>query len=111
MRSQQEAMPMNRVTGYKCIFASKEQTWRFALALANEPGKAEISVESADGAETLLDMFGDATEVLFDTATGEVNFLFGFAEIEDEDEEEDDEDGKPSEDDESEEDDAERNAA
>ncbi|MBL8908029.1 MAG: hypothetical protein JNM20_15250 [Rhizobiales bacterium] len=100
---------MNRVTGYKCIFASKEQTWRFALALAKEPGMAEISVDSADGAETLLDMLGDATEVLFDPATGEVNFLFGYAEIEDEDEEE--EDGKPSDDDESEEDDAERNAA
>ncbi|MFO0991878.1 MAG: hypothetical protein U1E67_08115 [Hyphomicrobiales bacterium] len=101
---------MNRVIGYKCIFASKEQSWRFALALAKQPGMAELSVDSADAAETLLDMFGDATEVLFDTATGEVNFLFGFAELEDEDEEEDEE-GKPSEDDESEEDDAERNAA
>ena len=99
---------MNRVTGYKCIFASKGQNWRFALALAQEPGMAEISVEGADAAETFLDMLGDATEVLFDPATHEVNFVFGFTELEDEEEE--DEDGKAK-DDEDEEDDAERNAA
>ncbi|MBL8894917.1 MAG: hypothetical protein JNJ53_09970 [Rhizobiales bacterium] len=91
---------MNRVTGYKCVFASNEQNWRFVLALAKEPRAAEITVDSADAAETLLDMLGDATEIHFDPATNEVNFGFGYAESEDE--EEGEEDGKESEDDESE---------
>ena len=95
---------MNRVTGYKCVFASNEQNWRFVLALAKEPRAAEITVDSADTAETLLDMLGDATEIHFDPETNEVIFAFGYAESEDEDEdeEEDEEDGKESEDDESE---------
>ena len=99
---------MNRVTGYKCVFGSKAQSWKFALTLAEEPGAAEFAVTDADSAETLLDMFDDATEVHFDAATADVTFIFGFVEMDDEEESEEDGDETAGE---AEEEDAARNAA
>jgi len=103
---------MNRVTGYKCVFASGAQNWKFVLTLAEAPGVSEFAVNDGDATETLLDMFGDATEILFDPATAEVTFHFGYAESEeDEDSDEGDEDDSASASEEGDEDNAKRDAA
>lgn len=69
---------MNRVTGYKCIFESKAEIWRFALTLKGEPAEAGFAVSNPETAETLLDMFDDANGCHFDPMTGEMAFGFDY---------------------------------
>ena len=100
---------MNRVTGYKCIFAEQRAELEICAGFGTGAGHGGDFRGRRRRRRDFLDMLGDATEVLFDPATHEVNFVFGFTELEDEEEEEVDEDGKAKDDEDG--DDAERNAA
>lgn len=79
---------MTRVTGYKCIFQTNDERFKFALTLADE-GEGDFIVADADAVETLLDMFEDSSEAHFDSESGELTFAFEELEMEDEEEQED----------------------
>lgn len=84
---------MTRVTGYKCIFQTNQERFKFALTLAGEgAGDADFVVADPDAAETLLDMFDDSREAHFDIEAGELTFTFGELELETEEEEGEEED-------------------
>ena len=80
---------MNRVTGYKCIFESKAEMWRFALSLKGDPSEAGFAVNTPGIAETLLDMFDDASGCHFDASSGELTFSFDYVAGEDDEGEKD----------------------
>lgn len=83
---------MNRVTGYKCIFETNGERFKFAVTLADAGGEADFAVSNPDAAETLLDMFEDASEAHFNAESGELIFAFDDLDIEEEEgEEEEDE--------------------
>lgn len=80
---------MTRVTGYKCIFQTNEERFKFALTLAGEgAGDADFVVADPDAAETLLDMFDDSNEAHFDAESGDLTFTFDELEAQEEEEEE-----------------------
>ncbi len=78
---------MTRVTGYKCIFQTNEERFKFALTLTGGDGEGDFTVANADAAETLLDMFEDSSEAHFDAASGELTFSFEELKTEEEEEE------------------------
>src|SRR5262245_19396761 len=74
---------MTRVTGYRCIFQTNDERFKFALTLAGEEaGDADFVVANPDAAETLLDMFDDSSEAHFDAESGELTFTFETLELE-----------------------------
>jgi hypothetical protein len=79
---------MTRVTGYKCIFQTNEERFKFALTLTGGDGEGDFTVANADAAETLLDMFEDSSEAHFDAASGELTFTFDELKTEEEEGEE-----------------------
>jgi len=82
---------MTRVTGYKCVFQTNEERFKFALTLAGEgAGDADFVVANAEAVETLLDMFEDSSEAHFDAESGELTFAFDAGESEDEGAEDED---------------------
>jgi len=90
---------MTRVTGYKCVFQTNEERFKFALTLAGEgAGDADFVVANAEAVETLLDMFEDSSEAHFDAESGELTFAFGAGELEDEEAEDEDGDGEDEDD-------------
>ena len=91
---------MTRVTGYKCVFQTNEERFKFALTLAGEgAGAADFVVANAEAVETLLDMFEDSSEAHFDAESGELTFDFGASEAEDEEADDEDDDSDEGEDD------------
>jgi len=91
---------MTRVTGYKCVFQTNEERFKFALTLAGEDaGDADFVVANADAVETLLDMFEDSSEAHFDAESGELTFAFAASESEDEEAEDEGDDGTEGEED------------
>jgi len=92
---------MTRVTGYKCIFQTNEERFKFALTLTGGDGEGDFTVANADAAETLLDMFEDSSEAHFDAASGELTFSFEELKTEEEEGEEEEEEEEHEEEDES----------
>jgi hypothetical protein len=78
---------MTRVTGYKCIYDTNNERFKFALTLDGDDGQADFVVSNPDGAETLLDMFEDAHAAHFNQPTGELTFSFDELEADDDEEE------------------------